>query len=196
MARGNDQVAALSAAMEQMAIILAGVREEHRRLPTPCAGWDVEALVGHVVAGPRNFALMGGGGTPDWDARQEVPLQEAATRFRTGADELWESWQQGDSGNGLAGFAAAEFAVHAWDLARATGQSIQLDPAVAQAALAVMQESLTEENRGDAFGAEVPVSQNEPAYARLAAFAGRDPHRYGVEEASSADSDEGDVPTP
>ena len=38
-----------------------------------------------------------------------------------------------------------------------------------------MRQGLTADNRGGAFGPEVPVGEDAPAYDRLAAFAGRDP---------------------
>jgi uncharacterized protein (TIGR03086 family) len=69
----------------------------------------------------------------------------------------------------------AEFAVHAWDLARATGQSTDLDPEVAQRGLDFMSAALKPDNRGAAFGAAVSVPEDAPVYERLVAFAGRDP---------------------
>ena len=51
----------------------------------------------------------------------------------------------------------AEFAVHAWDLARAIGYAGRLDPEVAERGLAFMTASLTDESRGGAFGPAVPV---------------------------------------
>jgi uncharacterized protein (TIGR03086 family) len=69
----------------------------------------------------------------------------------------------------------AEFAVHSWDLARATGQSTDLDPEVAQRGLDFMSAAMTSENRGQAFGPAVSVSDDAPVYERLVAFAGRDP---------------------
>jgi uncharacterized protein (TIGR03086 family) len=68
----------------------------------------------------------------------------------------------------------AEFALHTWDLARATGQSTDLDPDVALRGLAFMSGALTPENGGDAFGPEVAVPDDAPPYDRIAAFAGRD----------------------
>jgi uncharacterized protein (TIGR03086 family) len=67
----------------------------------------------------------------------------------------------------------AEFAVHAWDLARAIGYDAPLDPDVAERALAFMGTALTDDMRGAAFAPAVPVADDAPAYERLAAFAGR-----------------------
>jgi uncharacterized protein (TIGR03086 family) len=73
----------------------------------------------------------------------------------------------------------AELAVHAWDLATSTGQSIDLDPAVGQAALEWMRGALLpafrgEEAEGKSFGPEAPIADDAPLYDRLAAFSGRE----------------------
>ena len=70
-----------------------------------------------------------------------------------------------------------ELAVHDWDLARATGQQAGLDPAVAEHALRWSRQMLRPEFRGldKAFGLEVPVPDDAPAYDRLAGWFGRDP---------------------
>jgi uncharacterized protein (TIGR03086 family) len=67
-------------------------------------------------------------------------------------------------------------AVHTWDLVRATGMRIGLDPEVAERGLAFMAQGLTEDNRGEAFGPAVEVPDDAPVYERLVAFAGREPN--------------------
>jgi hypothetical protein len=70
--------------------------------------------------------------------------------------------------------AAAELAVHAYDLATALGRSTtDLDPEVAEAGYAFMSSSMTDDMRGDAFGPEQPAPPDADAYQRIAAFAGR-----------------------
>jgi uncharacterized protein (TIGR03086 family) len=69
----------------------------------------------------------------------------------------------------------ADLAVHGWDVARSTGQSTELDPAVGQAALDWARENLKPQYRGQAFGPEVSVPEDAPLYDRLAAFFGRAP---------------------
>jgi uncharacterized protein (TIGR03086 family) len=67
--------------------------------------------------------------------------------------------------------------MHCWDLAKATGQQADLDPRLAEHALAWSHGMLRPEFRGPgkAFGAEVPVPEGAPAYDRLAGWFGRDP---------------------
>ena len=70
--------------------------------------------------------------------------------------------------------AAAELAVHTYDLATALGTATaDLDPEVAEVGHAFMTSSMTVDMRGDAFGAEQPAPADADAYERIAAFAGR-----------------------
>jgi uncharacterized protein (TIGR03086 family) len=69
----------------------------------------------------------------------------------------------------------ANMAVHAWDIARATGQPTNFDPDVGQSALVWARANLKPQFRGAAFGPEVAVSEDAPLYDRLVGFFGRDP---------------------
>ena len=70
--------------------------------------------------------------------------------------------------------AAAEFAVHTYDLTMALGRATaSLDPEVAEVGLAFLTSSLTEDMRGDEFGHAQSAPANADAYQRIAAFARR-----------------------
>jgi len=177
MNAANDSVVVLHRALDQTADVLTGVRRDQLSLPTPCEDWDVARLIAHLVAAPTNFLTMAQGGQPEWSAEPPPVTGDWTAAFRSAADDLIHVWHQAaDSADaGSVDWQTAEFAVHTWDLARATGQSTDLDPEVAERGLAFMSASLTPENRGHAFGTEVAVPDGAPVYDRLAAFAGRDP---------------------
>ncbi len=70
--------------------------------------------------------------------------------------------------------AAAELAVHAYDLATALSMATaDLDPEIAETGFAFMSSSMTDDMRGNAFGPEQPAPADADAYQRIAAFAGR-----------------------
>jgi hypothetical protein len=72
------------------------------------------------------------------------------------------------------GMAAAELAIHAYDLTTALrATTADLDPEVAEVGLAFMTSSMTDDMRGDAFGPEQSAPADADAYERIAAFAGR-----------------------
>jgi len=175
MTTQTEAVIVLSRALDQTGDVLARVHEEQLSLPTPCNDWDVARLIAHIVAAPTRFLAAMRGEEPDWSTEPPAVGSEWAPVFRVVADDLIHAWhQQGEHADPRqVDWQTAELAVHAWDLARATGQSSQLDPEVAERALAFMSSGLTPENRGTAFGSEVDVEDDAPVYHRLAAFAGR-----------------------
>lgn len=172
----EQSIDVLATALDQATDVLAAVPADRLSAPTPCTDWDVARLIAHVVAGPGNFVLMSRGGAPDWSAEPPLP-DDWTAEFRSGADDLLKSWREaGESASPQSiDWQTAEFAVHTWDLARATGQTRPLDSRVAQQGLGFMDGALTPDNRGTAFGPARPVPEDAPAYDRLVAFAGRDP---------------------
>ncbi|MFI6156287.1 TIGR03086 family metal-binding protein [Kitasatospora sp. NPDC051170] len=174
----------LSRALAQTAGVIDGAGVELAEHPTPCASWDVADLISHLLHDLRQFTVRAEGGQPDWSQPFERVEEEWLHVFEAGAERLVAAWRT--AGAASAGAAldqqTAEFAVHAWDLARATAQSTEgLDHEVAIAALAWAHGALKPEFRGaeaehHAFGPEVEAPEDAPAYDRLAAFFGRDPH--------------------
>ena len=178
-------------ALDQTAAIIAGIGAGQAALPTPCADWDVRAVVRHLVGQDlRNFTVAARGETADWQAPAEDVGEDWAVAFRDRAAPLMAVWRAADldrqiamPGGGQAPLRArasqqiAELAVHGWDLVKATGQPASLDPELAQHALDWSHRTLRPESRGPgrAFGLEVPVPADAPIYDRLAGWFGRDP---------------------
>lgn len=173
-----------------MGEVIAAVRPEQSELPTPCTGWDVHALVRHVIGGSlRNFAPSARGEMPDWQAPADELGDDWAAQFRAGAEPLLDIWRSADLDRpvpgpggeaplrGRADQQITELAVHTWDLTRATDQSTELNPELAEYGMAWSHTVLRPEFRGPdkAFGVEIPVPADAPAYDRLAGWFGRDP---------------------
>lgn len=146
----------------------------------------MQRLVNHTVYDLRLFARMLRGEpreAPDADLIGDNWL----AAYRAAADGLMNTWRErGTEGtisspmgelppSWMIGQHLADIAVHGWDVARATRQSTDLDPEVAEASLAWAQQNLKPQLRGQAFGPEVSVPESAPIYARLAAYFGRDP---------------------
>ena len=62
---------------------------------------------------------------------------------------------------------------HGWDLARATGQPVELPEDAAELSLKFVRVQLTEDARPGRFGPVQPVAGDAPAIERLVAFLGR-----------------------
>lgn len=183
----------LSEVLDLAESLIDGVQPEQAALPTPCRSWDVRTLVAHLINDTRHFTDAASGGRPDWGAPVPDVEGDWASAFRAGAAELRSTWQRaGDLSQEtelqigrvqksfMASQQIAEFAVHSWDLATATGQRVQFPAEACEAALVWARTAMRPEFRGDeasgmAFGPEVQVPDDAPAEDRLAAFFGRNP---------------------
>ncbi len=75
-----------------------------------------------------------------------------------------------------AAFTLLELTVHAWDLAKATGQTHVRDPGTEQLAAGITAQAAGPNGReGGFFGPEVPVSEEASAWHRALGQAGRGP---------------------
>jgi uncharacterized protein (TIGR03086 family) len=178
MTEASDAIASLSRALDQISQLLEHVHTGDLHDPTPCEGWDVAMLIGHIVGGVRKFTEAARGNQPDWSAAPEPVTEGWAATFDAAADDLRHAWHEaGDAASAQAiDWQVAELSVHAWDLARALGQpTSSLDAEAAERGLAFMSNGLTDDNRGEAFGPAVSLPGDAPAADRIAAFAGRDP---------------------
>ena len=174
MSTRSDAVRALSHALDQTGDVLAQVHRDHLDRPTPCPEWDVQRLIDHLVVTPGRFLTMMRGQQPDWSAEPPHVDEDWAGAFRSAGDDLLHAWHQlGEDDTSVnADWQMAELAVHTWDLAIGR-RTDDLDQEVAERGLGFMQASLTDENRGHAFGPEQQPGEDATAYDRIAAFAGR-----------------------
>jgi uncharacterized protein (TIGR03086 family) len=184
-----DPLATLARAVDQAGDVIVGVAADQWEMRTPCHEWDVARLVDHITQSARNGTVRATGGKADWTAAPPH-ADDAAAEFQAAAAALIEAWRSAELEGtvDMPGMGqmprrfpvdqlTAEFAVHSWDLARATGQSTGLDAVVGEAALTWARGALRPQMRGEAFGPEVSIDPSAPLYDRLAAFFGRDPNR-------------------
>jgi uncharacterized protein (TIGR03086 family) len=191
-----DRRSALAGAYANAAAIVSGITAEELGGPTPCSGYDVGALIDHLVEAGRRAAALGRGQTPPaGDTSPHVDLIDAPRQLQRAAEQAAQAWA-GDArmsasftmpwgedytGATLVDMYVAELAAHAWDLARATGQLDRLDPALAAPALDGARALIKPEFRdlvgpGSPFGAEMQPSPDADDWDRLVAFMGRDPN--------------------
>ena len=187
-----DNVELLRRSLDQMSRVIGRIRPDQAGLPTPCAEWDVREVVRHVTAKDlRNYAIVARGENADWQAPPDEMGDDWQAQFDAGAATLMELWEAVPPDKTVAApngqeipvrsrvdQQIAEFCIHAWDLARATGQpSDELDAEPAEYGLAWSRRMLRPEARGPgkAFGYEVQIPGFAPVYDRLAGWFGRDP---------------------
>lgn len=161
--------------------VLAKVGPDQAGAPTPCTEWSVRDVVAHVVAG--NWWLAGGQPrqVPDdiegligaYAASAEAAYSVLAAP--QGLERLYEFPFGSVPGAVAARMRARDALVHGWDLAKATGQSTDLDPDLAADLLEFSRQQITAEFRGPGrrFAAEQSCDPGRPAADQLAAFLGR-----------------------
>ena len=183
----GEPVEQLSRALDQTGAVIGRVRPEQAALPTPCSAWDVHALVNHVVEDVQHFTASTAG--DPWEPPERDLLgDDWPGAYRTAVAALLAAWRRpgvleqpvrlpfGEfPASWRVGQQLTDLVVHAWDVAKATGQPTELDPALGRLAFDWARENLKPQFRGKDFGAEVPVADDAPLYDRLAGFFGRDP---------------------
>jgi uncharacterized protein (TIGR03086 family) len=178
MTSENPPVDLLARALKQAGDLIATVTPEQAALSTPCTEWDLRTLVNHVVRDTAQFTKMAAGAK--WEPG-EVTLQpdQWADAFASGSADLLSAWrEQGaldEASTNRISQQIAEFSVHGWDIARATGYKGALAADVAAFGLRWARQALKPEYRGTAFGPEVEIASEAPEADQLAAFFGRRP---------------------
>lgn len=184
----------LGPAADQLAALVAGVRDDQLADPTPCERYAVGDLLDHIgglavafTEAARKSGAGAEGPPPEGDVTDLDP--EWRTTVPAHLRDLATAWQDPAAFEGMtaagglelpaevaAVVALQEVTVHGWDLAKATGQPFAADPA-AVAAVHDFVASFGEdpEVRGTIFGAPVPVGPGASALDATVALTGRDP---------------------
>jgi uncharacterized protein (TIGR03086 family) len=191
-----DHSAHFGGALELAVSAVRSARPDQDGHPSPCSDFTAGQVVDHL-AYAMQLAHRAGTREPwpaEWafDGRPPllvgVPAAQRADAIVREAEATARAWEQpqawqGDSHVGVSPMPAAaigammtaEFALHAWDLARATGQPLQVPPALAEAVLAAVGGIASMGREGGWFGAEVPVPADAPAFDRALGASGSDP---------------------
>src|SRR5437763_16239912 len=102
MTSDTDTVALLERALDQTAGLIAAIEPGQAGLPTPCAGWDVRALVSHLTGQDlRNFFVAVRGEAADWQAPADEIGDDWAAAFPGRAAPVRAAWRAADLGSPL-----------------------------------------------------------------------------------------------
>lgn len=175
-----------------VARLAEGVRDEQLADPTPCPDYAVRNLLGHLAGlavAFRDAARKDLGPTTDTPPTAAVPDigPDWRAALPKALDELADAWRDPAAWTGMtraggvdlpaavtAAVAVDELVIHAWDLARATGQPYEPDPAALQASHTFLQASVDDNGNG-IFGPVIPTPPEAPLLDRAVGLSGRDP---------------------
>ncbi|MGV9775749.1 TIGR03086 family metal-binding protein [Streptosporangium sp. NPDC003464] len=185
--------AVLNDAHEALRTAVRGVAAEDWDLPTPCAGWTVTQVLQHAAGDQIGFAsfITGGPGPSEnpfapsgkldgspLDMAEEA-MKAAADAWATVGEDVQEVSVPVPPGKLPAplgvGACALDAAVHAWDIAVATGRPSPLTPELARELMPVAT-AIVEPLR--AFGAYAPAlgaEDGDDEVAALLRYLGRRP---------------------
>jgi uncharacterized protein (TIGR03086 family) len=182
-----DATTAMTQTDQIVAGLIANLTPDHREMPTPCTEWTVHDLIehmcqgGHMIAGglqgqaPPEVApdYLANGPAQGWSSVM-AHMAEAATPDALAATHQMPFGEV--PGEVALSVIVADQLTHAWDLARATGQEVDVDDELAAWALATWQAVVPAESRtGDGFKAAVPVDDDAPVLDQLVGYTGRTP---------------------
>ncbi|MGH9028336.1 MAG: TIGR03086 family metal-binding protein [Acidimicrobiales bacterium] len=189
----SDPRELLRRSFAQSASVIAGVTPDEMELSTPCTAFDVRALIGHMLFAADRIKSAGlreplAEGTPTVTGLTD---DEWAAAFDKAAAEALSAWSVPGALAGdvvlpfgtfpspvVVSMYSMEQVTHSWDLAVATGSSVELDSELAEAMLPLAMQMVPPEIRvGEEapFAPVVEVAADAPPYDRLAAFLGRRP---------------------
>ena len=156
---------------------------------TPCDGWDVEALLNHLVSGNLWAAELGSGHTieevgdrldgdvlgNDALAAYDASANAAAAIFEApGALDAPCAVSYGPvPGSVYAGHRFIDVLIHGWDLATATEQDATLDPELVEATYKLLQDQADMVRASGMFGEDILVPAGAGPQTQLLAFIGR-----------------------
>jgi len=179
-----------------MATLVEGVPDGPLDGPTPCPAYDLADLLDHIrtltlaftaaatkeTEGIGHLPPSGDGSRLGDDWRSQMPQALGALAAAWRAPEAWTGMTQvggADMPGGAAGVIVLdELVVHAWDLARSTGQDYDADPASLAVAHGWLTELTAPEHsamRDLIFGPVFDVVDEEPLVDRVLGLTGRDP---------------------
>ena len=177
----TDPITAAEASLAACQWVLRRLGPSDGVAATPCARYNVDELVDHLVGSLRSLGGAAGASVPDSGGSAESRVADAA-------QVSLEAWRKrGLEGTVRLGPAEVpaptvldiilvELLVHAWDLARASGQSVPVDDAVSGYVLERARALIAPGMRdGERFAAEREAGPGADNLARLAAFTGREP---------------------
>ena len=200
----NDPRQLFATAATTAGDVIATIHDDELGLPTPCDGFDVAGMLGHLEIVLHRVIALAEGTDPmampetvptpadGWHANWLRWTDRVAAAWADPAklDEIMTlPWASGP-GSALLATYIAELTVHTWDLAHALGREVAWDDNVLAAGLASYERVLPEPNRDERFAAvrehmpagwqppfhnAVEVAADAPAIDRIVAWTGRRP---------------------
>lgn len=181
-----DVLAQYDAVLPALQQLVAGTTTDQLDLPTPCADWKVRDLFAHLTGGATTFAAVVRGEEPpaSLDAPADPIVTAACSAAIADIDEAFRgpgalertiATPFGEMpGETFARILAFDVLMHTWDLATATGRTVDVPDGVVAEIDGFARAAVRPEMRVPGlFGPEVEPPSGATTLERLVAFSGR-----------------------
>jgi len=176
------------AAMAIFGQVLTQVDDEQLELSTPCADWDVQSLISHVVLGDAavpllfhgkplpdvvaiDISILGPNPVATWRGTALAAIE--ALRAPGAMDTTLQHPTGPQLGSTVARFRLVDVLTHAWDLAHATNIDIEIPDELAESVLEFLLPMFDELRDSDQFANSVEPPEDAPAWQRMLGLLGR-----------------------
>jgi uncharacterized protein (TIGR03086 family) len=183
----------LAEAHDALLNAVKGVGDDQWQLPTPCDQWTVTQVLQHAAGDQVGFAAaLTGGEGPDENpfAPSGTPLADPVAHVEAANGAAAAAWagvaadaeavpvpvppNTLDAVTGV-GACALDAAVHAWDIAKATGQAQPLSEEAASAILIAAKQIVEPLRAWGAYAPALEPQDGDDAVAALLRYLGRNP---------------------
>ena len=174
-----DRLSAAEASLAVCQSVLRGMSDSDGTLPTPCAKFNVDDLVTHLLGSISHLGAIAGTEIEPGDGISEVRVADASQRAleawrKRGVDGQVAFGSMEVPATMAVGILSLELLVHAWDFAQASSQELVVSPVLSEYVLGLARETIAPQMRdGDRFAAEVDAGVDADNLQRLVAFTGR-----------------------
>ncbi|MDQ3643135.1 MAG: TIGR03086 family metal-binding protein [Actinomycetota bacterium] len=176
-----------------MATVIRNIKPHQLSAPTPCAEYDVRRLVNHLLFwGPSlEGAARKEAVPPPANAETGVDLTAGdwAAALEAQLDRIVATWREPGAWEGttymggpvelpallVGGMVVGELVVHGWDLARGTGQQVDLDDDILEYLHDEVAKSAPQGREMGVYGPEIVVPDSSSTLDRVLALTGRNP---------------------
>ncbi|SDY03231.1 TIGR03086 family protein [Amycolatopsis xylanica] len=175
----TDQLAAAEASLKICVATLHEVGPEDGTRQTPCADFDIDQVVEHLLGSLTSLSAIAGkpletvaDGTHE--AKVAAAGRHAIDAWRArGLDGVIQVGPNERAASLTAAIVSLELLVHAWDVAVALGRTIEVSDELSSYVLEQARQVVVPQMRAGRFGPEVAAPEDATSLERLIAFTGR-----------------------
>ena len=190
MAQTPNVIELYEAAVQHMLPTMEVIKAEQLAEATPCSEWSVQALINHNIktTGFVQGIIRGNNTVDTGDVGGPLPQEGAGEAFSAGAKEVVALLHSISDLNevietpfgpmpiaNFVMFPTMDIVVHKWDLAKGTGQNLDMDAGLAEVGVSVLDMGGELGRQFGLFAPEVNVPLSASIHDKLLAMSGRQP---------------------